>query len=276
MKYLVVVIFILTVFTPVKAQSSELNLTGNLYNDSKIIMERYNSESQPQISLQNGERKSPILAGFLSLGLPGAGEFYAGNYLKAAIFFVVEVAVITTAVIYDKKGDDQTKKFERYANENWSVVKYAEWLNENQNASIQINPNESLPHWQRVNWTELNANEHGSHKLPPYGNQQYYELIGKYHQYSPGWNDFTGGQNNAQISPNFIFYSGERGKANDYYGVASTAVIVIYINHFLSALDAVWTASEFNKSLAVQMRVEQVQFANQIEMMPTVRLSFNF
>jgi hypothetical protein len=33
----------------------------------------------------------------------------------------------------------------------------------------------------------------GSHRLPPHGDQQYYEMIGKYHQYSPGWNDFTGG-----------------------------------------------------------------------------------
>ena len=36
--------------------------------------------------------------------------------------------------------------------------------------------------------------ETGSHNLPPHGDQQYYELIGKYHQYSSGWNDFTDGR----------------------------------------------------------------------------------
>jgi hypothetical protein len=64
----------------------------------------------------------------MSLVIPGAGEFYAGSYWKAAAFVIVEAAVITTAIIYDNKGDDQTERFENYADENWSVVKYAEWL----------------------------------------------------------------------------------------------------------------------------------------------------
>ena len=92
---------------------------------------------------------------------------------------------------------------------------------------------QSLPPWERVNWAELNEAETGSHNLPPHGEQQYYELIGKYHQYAGGWNDYTGGANNSQISPNFDYYSGERGEANDYYNTSSTAIMGVYINHVL-------------------------------------------
>lgn len=256
--------------------------TGNLNTDAKQILLNYNETSLPQINLQSENKKSPFLAGILSLLVPGAGEIYSEEYLKAGIFIAIEAAVITTAVIYDGKGDDKTTEFQNYADaytnpdHNWSVVRYAEWLNQYENASIQINPDESLPPWERVNWTELNAAEKGSHKLPRHGEQQYYELIGKYHQYSSGWNDFTGGGNKDQISPNFIFYSGMRGEANDFYSVASTAVIGIYVNHFLSALDAVWSATQFNKDLAVKVRLDNIQLTDRAVFYPKVTFTYNF
>lgn len=256
--------------------------TGNLNTDAKQILLNYSETSLPQINLQSENKKSPFLAGILSLLVPGAGEIYSEEYLKAGIFIAIEAAVITTAVIYDGKGDDKTAEFQNYADaytnpdHNWSVVRYAEWLNQYENASIQINPDESLPPWERVNWTELNAAEKGSHKLPRHGEQQYYELIGKYHQYSSGWNDYTGGGNKDQISPNFIFYSGMRGEANDFYSVASTAVIGIYVNHFLSALDAVWSATQFNKDLAVKVRLDNIQLTDKSVFYPKVTFTYNF
>lgn len=263
--------------------------TGNLNSDAKQILQSFNESELPQIVLQNGNKKSPFLAGILSLVVPGAGEIYSGEYLKAGIFLAIEAAVITTAVVYDKKGDDKTTEFQNYADaynnpdHNWSVVRYAQWLVQYEHnndpdllSKIIISSDESLPPWQRVNWAELNAAEKGSHKLPRYGEQQYYELIGKYHQYSSGWNDFTGGQNKDQISPNFLFYAAMRGDANDLYSVASTAVIGIYINHFLSALDAVWSAVSFNKDLAVQLRIDNVQLTDRAIFYPKINLSFNF
>jgi hypothetical protein len=266
--------------------SDQKILTGSLSADAKLILNDFKQPVNPQISLTVDSKKSPVLAGALSLLIPGAGEIYTEEYLKAGIFLAIEAAVITTAVIYDGKGDDKTTEFQNYADDyknpghNWSVVRYAEWLNEYEipdtDPKISINPDENLPPWERVNWAELNAAETGSHNLPAHGEQQYYELIGKYHQYSSGWNDFTGGGNKEQISPNFRFYSGMRGDANDFYSVAKTAVIGIYLNHFLSALDAVWSATRFNKDLAVKVRLENIQFANHAEFIPTLYLSYNF
>ena len=189
--------------------NNQIELTGSLHTDSKIIMDNYSELSSNSMADDLPSKKSPVLSGVLSAIIPGAGQIYNEDYWIAAVFVAVEAALITTAVVYDNKGDDQTAYYQSYADDymnpdhNWSVVRYAEWLNTYQDADIQINPDETLPPWERVDWNELNAAETGSHNLPPHGEQQYYELIGKYHQYSSGWNDFTGGANKELISPNF-------------------------------------------------------------------------
>lgn len=275
-------IIIITNFINAQVLDKKILLSGNLHSDAKLVLEDYQQPVQPKFSQEIAERKSPFLAGILSLLVPGAGEIYNGQYLKAGIFVAIEAAVIGTAVIYDNKGDRKTNEFQDYADaysnpdHNWSVVRYAEWLNQYEGANIKINPDESLPPWERVNWSELNAAESGSHKLPPHGEQQYYELIGKYHQFSSGWNDFTGGANKDQVSPNLIYYSHMRGQANDFYAVASTAVVGIYVNHFLSALDAVWSSIQHNKTLAVKIRMENFQLTDRTIFYPVVNLSYKF
>ncbi len=260
-------------------ENEKLQLSGSLYTDSKIILNSFHqTETHPFADDMPG-RKSPMLSGLFSAIIPGAGQIYNEDYWIAGIFVALEAALITTAVIYDKKGDDQTASFENYADQNWSVVRYAEWLAQYEGADLNkiiIPGTEGLPPWKRVNWNELNAAETGSHNLPAHGEQQYYELIGKYHQYSSGWNDYSGGANNDLISPNFTYYAGERGKANDFYNSASTAVVGIYINHLLSAAEAVWGATRFNSNLAVNLRVETQNIAGGVELVPTLKMRFSF
>ena len=279
-----VILFTALSFSQVE-ENSKLELTGNLYADSKIISNSYLELNRNPMTDDLPGKKSPVLSGVLSAILPGAGQVYNEDWWIAGVFVAVEAALIVTAVTYDNKGDDQTAYFESYADDytnpdhNWSVVRYAEWLAEYQDADLSkivISDDESLPPWQRVNWAELNAAETGSHNLPPHGEQQYYELIGKYHQYSGGWNDYTGGANNSQISPNYIYYSGQRGLANDYYNTSSTAIMGVYINHVLSAAEAVWGATRFNNNLAVNFRVEPFNFASGTELVPTLKVKFSF
>jgi hypothetical protein len=281
---ILVLITFITSITFSQNVEDRIVLSGNLAADSKILFNNYLELNTPQFSYPAENKKSPILAGVLSLLIPGAGEIYTEEYLKAGIFIALEAAIVTTAVVYDGKGDDKTIEFQNYADDymnpdhNWSVLKYAEWLitYEQGDPNMILSNDPNRPPWEQVDWDLLNAAETGSHKLPPHGEQQYYELIGKYHQYSSGWNDFTGGGDKNQISPNLIYYSGMRGEANDFYSVASTAVIGIYVNHFLSALDAVWSATQFNKDLAVKVRLENVQFADRVEFYPKVYFTYSF
>jgi hypothetical protein len=144
---------------------------------------------------------------------------------------------------------------------------------------IDINYEGNLQPWERVNWNDMNDCESligvFSHRLPIHGQQQYYELIGKYKQYSSGWDGFNGTSYN-QVPQIMKDYSVMRGNANDAYNVASTAVVGLYINHLLSAVDAIWSATTYNKNLAVKMRVQNIQFADRIELVPTLNISYNF
>jgi len=288
-----VLCFAFNLFAQEKSEIEMNQFTGNLKYDSKELTNNSVSSSQ-SIEFSGGAKKNPMLAGLFSLLLPGAGEFYTGNYWKAAAFLAAEVAIVTTAIIYDKKGDDQTKVFENYADQNWSVVKYAEWLLQHRsslgvpdNYNITIDyANTSLPPWERVNWQEINAYESNisigghnpfTHKLEVHGHQQYYEMIGKYHQFSPGWSDFNSSEfDYTKRSFFFDSYSDMRGKANDYYNVATKAVVVIYVNHFLSTVDAIWSAVLHNKDIAMNVRLQQNNFAGHYDYVPTMNLRMSF
>lgn len=285
MNKLFVFLFLVSVNFSFAQEKIQTNVTGNLTYDAKIILAEYKSVEAAPLNLpQSSDRKSPILAGLFSVLVPGSGELYTGEYLKAAIFGVLEAGLITAAIVYNNKGDSKTEEFENYAdnvtdNSGWSVVRYAQWINQYKDKNIQINPDPNLKPWQRVSWEELNSVEREiqgfSHTLARHGEQQYYEMIGKYHQFSPGWWDFNGGSNNSDISPAFKYYSGLRGDANDFYNMSTAAVIGIYINHFLSGLDAVWSAVQFNKNLAVKVRMASYQLNNKTELFPAVYLKYN-
>jgi hypothetical protein len=287
MKNKISILFVILFISSINAQqlAEHKTLIGSLSTDAKTVLSDFQPMNNPQIKLSVENKKSPLLAGLMSLVIPGAGEIYSEEYLKAGIFLAIEAAVVTTAIIYDGKGDDKTFEFQNYADDynnpsnNWSVVKYAQWLNQyvitNEADKIIIDPNTSLPPWKRVDWNQLNSVENGSHKLARHGEQQYYEMIGKYPQFSPGWNDFNSNDYH-NVSPNFLFYSGMRGDANDFYSVAKTAVIGIYVNHFLSALDAVWSVTNYNKDLAVKVRMENIQLTDHAEFYPKIYLTYNF
>lgn len=252
------------------------NLSGSLTFDFKSI--GLLPVQQKNSVLPAAGKKNPLLNGLFSLVLPGAGQFMTDSYIEAGIFAALEITAISIAVINDGKGNDQTTAFQKVADERWSVVKYAEWLNTFKSASIPIDPNTSLKPWERVNWDSLNAYESTfSHRLPRYGEQQYYELIGKYHQYSPGWDEFnSANSNNADIPPIFLSYAVMRGQANDYYNNATKAVLAIYINHFLSAVHAVWATAMYNNNLSLNLQLDENEFRYAGNFSPRLTLKANF
>lgn len=270
-----------------------LQLTGNLRVDLFADL----SVAPPSLQIEEASppRKSPWLAAGLSFVLPGAGEFYAESYWKSALFLAVEVAAWTVAYTQDRKGDRQTESFEAYANTHWNVVQYAErsqalapgggvynWL---------IAGTEGRPPWERVNWAELNRMERDiagtlpgryySHTLPLWGEQQYYELIGKYQQFYQGWDDADPSLDDydeiaARLQAGgtrFTYYAGERGKANDFYSVAGTAVTIAILNHIVSALDAAWSAGSYN---GMHASVGALPAGGGMARVPAARLEYRF
>lgn len=171
----------------------------------------------------------------------------------------------------------------------YNVYKYAQWLVNNyqqleqQNGttssgqsiiaahvnSILTNKtfNSSASPWTQVDWNELNlveANMGGyfTHQLPQHGQQQYYELIGKYPEFRQGWND----ENPSYVSANDLnsstnlsnYYMDQRGLANNLYGVAGTAIGVLIANHFVSAVEAAIWAHGHNKFIETSAGIAPV------------------
>jgi hypothetical protein len=106
-----------------------------------------------------------------------------------------------------------------------------------------------------------------SHKLPYFAEQQYYELIGKYFQFAPGWEDYpawrsgdtftdaidpekTGpGGTKVNIQGRFLAYDDLTEHANDLLRYASRLTAVLLANHVVSAIDAAVFAKLHNDRL---------------------------
>jgi len=249
------------------------------------------------------KNKSVFLAACFSTIVPGTGELYSGHYWQGALFLGIEATSWVFAYKYDKKGDDKTRSFQDYANEHWSVVRFANWTERNIE-HLLINADDidrckelftmlykegNKPH-EQINWEVLNQIERiigagggkgqgYSHSLNKYGSQQYYELIGKYKQYCQGWDDSDQNDNGdfmIPVSKNFTFYSEERGRANDYYNVAATFIKIIVVNHIVSAFDAALLTYFDNKVRANVSYNNSILSNGKIEIQPNFGFTIIF
>lgn len=276
-------------------------LTGNVRMDMLASLELMRTIDSSQGRMEDGHpgKKSALLAGVMSMVVPGAGEFYTKSYWRAGGFVLAEAALWVFYVSYYSKGNNQTDLFQNFADDHWSVVKYAQWVQDNK---AVLNPDVSgftgvlikgpanLPPWEQVDWDQINRLENliaqrsgngFTHQLPHRPEQQYYELIGKYTQFAAGWDD-AGVMTperilNSDVSTRFLDYSKMRGKANDYYNIATTGSILLVVNHLLSAIDAAWSAAQFNNQLKVEAHLQPtVRSSDFVEFVPTARVTITF
>lgn len=308
MKKTILFIFLLISFSSLYSQEEKINSKGsiekiNLDFTVKYINENRNYYKPNYEVVEKGEKKSLVLAGLFSAIIPGTGEFYTKNYWQSVLFLGIEATSWIFNIKYNKKGDDQTTFYKNYADEHWSVVRYANWIEKNLD---KIVPDQSRVEncrvlfqslykqgnkpWEQINWDKLNEIERiigsgggkgqaFSHTLPYYGEQQYFELIGKYPQFSQGWDDSDQNDNGDfydKVTSNFKYYASERGKANDFYSVASTFASIIVVNHIVSAIDAVLMAHFYNKAHISVTYNGNILPNGKIDVKPNIHLSINF
>ncbi|MEO8210820.1 MAG: hypothetical protein ABI840_09665 [bacterium] len=255
---------------------------------NKVISQDYNDDSKFKIDLSDQTKvgeKSPYLGALFSGIIPGTGEFYSKHYLKGAIFLAIETGLWIAYGSFQSQGNEQTDQYEAFANQNWSINKYAQWLVQ-QGFSGSGAITDPLTSNHEVLRREVNIVEaqNFSHQLPPFGDQQYYELIGKYQNFVPGWGDadlMVVNRNN-YISYKTAMYTGysyDRQQANDYYNNASTMTSLVIVNHVLSAADAAWSVSMFNKNLKVKTGVHmenKYSYLGERKLIPVANLNVTF
>ena len=167
----------------------------------------------PGFRQQNSEtgRKSYLKGALFSLIVPGAGEFYNKEYIKGAVFTAVEVVSWIVFFKYNDLGKEKEDEFERFADAHWDADGYREYLQ----------GLETIP-------------EHFTHTLPETKTQQYYEMIGKYNQFAPWWDDYDETEGDSEIRYDYMDI---RYESNRHFNKKRTATMVMLLNRLFSVLD---------------------------------------
>lgn len=226
-------------------------------------------------------RTKPGWAFLSSAIVPGSGQAANNKWVRAGLYFLAEAVMVGVHIksYHDAKGEH--RQYKQFADNNWSVVNYAQWLveyHEQNNLSnnyideLQEQVSDLAPDydpdsdWQKVDIELLRNVERNtpfvypehignnfSHIMPDYGSQQYYELISKYYQYGSGWSDFeTQYQlpwDGSSMPQNFILGAQMAEDFNDSYRLAGNMVSFLILNHIISAFDAFLTVKIKNKRL---------------------------
>ncbi|HMB90822.1 MAG TPA: DUF5683 domain-containing protein [Rhodothermales bacterium] len=336
-RFLGLTVLLLVVGEPMTARAEPANRDTVLTATSLRAAMLYEGKAgfEQPVPLVAGTRSVPLAFG-MSAVVPGLGQAYNKQWVKAGIAFAAEVALIAGYAIWHQKGVDGREAYRGYAHEYWSPVRYAYWLNDYKtyledelgtpisSPFISISGEVmSIDFSNSANWsgaersavrslfdqirtmeTNVYHPETGatfSHKLPYFGEQQYYELVGKYFQFAPGWEDYqfildadgnptwidadgnfvasidpeetgvNGGKVN--VSDRFFDYAQDHGDANDYLLRASRLTVVFFANHFISAIDAALFAKLHNNRLEASVNMTYNQFG---EPQPVAKLTYSF
>ncbi len=266
-------------------------------------------------------RSVPLAFGLSAL-VPGAGQVYNREWVKAAAAVAIELGVLWGWSSWREKGAEGRDAYQAMAHMHWSPVRYSLWLNDYtvylntlpggppvDAEPIAIDPALfSLDFSQPGGWStvqqlavrrlilDIRALEtrvyhpqtgaRFSHQLPFFAEQQYYELIGKYFQFAPGWDDYyaltrdgratwidadgnfidsidpeatAADGTKAFASDRFFHYAARHGEANDYFRRASRVTILLFANHLLTAVEAAISAKLQNDRLRVRVGQHQAE-----------------
>jgi len=179
----------------------------------------------PLSPVQAQSEKSPKKAFFMSLLVPGWGEYYSGAKYRAAGFLGAEALTWLAWASWRSKGADLREEFRVFADQNWDEYRYRQWqaYNAAQPSKNQYIETETLPTKQE-------------------DIQQYYELVGKYAQFIYGWSDVSDqplSVNNQSINSSIQQqYETMRNESNKHLKRASVVIGLTVVNHVISAIHA--------------------------------------
>ncbi len=198
-------------------------------------------------------KKSPYLAAGLSLLVPGLGEYYVGDQIwRGMIFTGLEVGLWLERNHYLNRETDSMNAFYAFTDAHWHRAKYGAFMDSiiatdtsihgikatDPNDRGSINQHEAILDSLTTFYSDPTI-KNWTHRLDVFGDQQYYELVSKYLQYVPGW-DQADQFNTAAVM---------RANMNDQDGYASLFLYGIIANHILSAIDAAILAVDHNSRL---------------------------
>jgi len=255
-----------------------------------------------------GRYKSPRRAMFMSLLVPGSGQFYVGGssrYVRGTFYLAEEIALITGLYYHSVyKYDKQVKKYRTHANTHFIIETYEESMNRLFPYGIE-NVRAFQLHYggERENYcTAIYGTAAGSSNSECIPFESGHSFHIRYYQpgmqlYNPsafyraiadknfilGWEDVEANSNaGAAInegeyvslgkSEYYNKYISMRKKATDLADRQAIFLGAIILNHIVSAVDAALSAKAHNNSLYE----EKVSFLDKIRLGSDLNMSEDF
>jgi hypothetical protein len=176
-------------------------------------------------------KRSPVLAGFLSAVLPGAGQMYNHDPL-GYLFLGIEAAGWIARTSLHETGMTKDREFKRFADGHWSWERYRD-------------PNSGpCPE----GWGHSDGGVYDSTLVFLYDTRRndFYEDLGKIDLYGCGWDD----------PDNRAVYRDMRDDSNYFLRNARRAATVVFLNHLISAIHAARGAAAENRRLLGGMDID--------------------
>ncbi|MBC8376243.1 MAG: hypothetical protein H8E26_09360 [FCB group bacterium] len=202
-----------------------------------VLSTAYTQEpTQPPAKLKIDKR---MLKNFVkSLIIPGWGQWENGNKVRAVGYVVAEVAAIYGYESYHTQGEDLEQEFKLYGDNHWY---FGDWSPNNApvgTCGTNLSTH-NMPLLQNTDG-EFLLDENGY--FIPLKDHHFYENIGKYPEFSCGWDDYTAGgvtyDYDEDEETHKAYYIDMRTRSNELYRNGQLAGTLIMVNHLISAFDA--------------------------------------
>lgn len=228
----------------------------------RSLREEFAAPASEMVSEGEVPVKSPKKAFLLSAVVPGGGQIYNGAVMRAAIFLGIEAISWTGYALWTKKGGDIEDDYKALADAHWDPEQYFIWkgryvdvTGDTSHFTHSFRDKEGkevkdIVHYERIKGDIVR-------------DQQYYEMIGKYHQFRAGWDDYPEELRTAYVDSVWEGgrredYMDQRAESNRYLKRAGYTVGVLLINHVISAIEAAKYASRYGSEEVAQSE-ERVQ-----------------
>ena len=187
---------------------------------------------------------------------------------------LVEITGWTAYFVYTNKGNDIRTEFREYADTYWDEAGYRAW---HEGFDENLTVEEKLQFQQDFGIAHPDMY---SHTLEVEHTQQYYEMIGKYNQYTAYWEDYdpalhAPNRPGSTITPMRDHYETRRHDHNVQLKRATMAATVIFLNRLASLMDTLLLVkgrSNQDAHMRVAFDTEKCSFGS----VPTAGLQLKF
>lgn len=257
-----------TVIEPVQKETATVKVVKE--NSSKI-------ENPNSINFARNlkEYRSPKIAMLMSLILPGAGEVYAKNGVRAAIFGVLEAGIIGTGVAYAVKGGREIDDAHEFADQHYKVEAFRAYYSKltrkfpKADSIISTYTSEKPGSFSRSTdsyYDDIGDQSgpyvHGWDDAAPKIDDNFQLLDSMYRRVAPdsiidsAFYFYKGTDSTGEVygkafgfSENQKKYVDKVSKGNQSYKISKNVFTLLLINHIMSAIDAGICAKAYNDKM---------------------------